>query len=690
MPRRSITDVPSTPHFDFLTGTFALSHWKIPYIATTMAMEDAAASLNLATDLPGSEQIAWRLDELYQRDIDWPRVERQIVPYLNNLEVPQFFNSITIALLPFDTESGMLIGDFADEERWQAPKLEAAERFEKVIEVGPIVLGFWEDWSNPSDPGFRAGQLRWNSRQVFAAAIDGQHRLAAIKVVASGSRSNLAETRIPVLLLVFDRRLGFVEAEHRPTVEILRALFIDLNKHAQVVTRARQILLDDRDPHAVCVRQMVGTQMTEHLDELNELPPRLPLSLVDWHSEQAKFDEGPYLSTVLGLDWMVSKVLNTGPLRDFTDYRGVRKQISAIESQLGVSLSLARKRLDDLENIRLVPFVYTDDDLDLIENAFGSTWAEPLSHLLTKLSPYQGFISQRVARDSLSLEFQTWYMLYRRRQGDQYEGKATQEYRRFLGRLQNRDEPIGETKFQGILTALDRGKFGNLAFNVAFQRALVEAMIEYSKIRSSAIDEVAEVEPSEIEFEDLDVDIDLDEDEEDLEAEGDEVSDSEGFGYPQPATMGADLSARAHEFVDAMNVLIQGFPDVQTIDAEFVGSTLSPYFWLGTLRKPEGGIDFTQSASSRAKELLFVVALMRLYSELVAEEDADFDDFWDWVLAQDGPSVARRARRALARYSKVNGGGGRVLKAFDELHDEDSALLEAESRLRFVWSQMGL
>src|SRR5690606_14325219 len=105
-------------------------------------------------------------------------------------------------------------------------------------------------------------------------------------------------SRVPVILLLFDERVGFAAPEERPTVELLRGLFIDLNKNAQTVSRARQILLDDRDPHAVCVRRLVGSQLREDLNELGGSEPRLPLALVDWHREQAKFDDGPYLSTV--------------------------------------------------------------------------------------------------------------------------------------------------------------------------------------------------------------------------------------------------------------------------------------------------------------------------------------------------------------------------------------------------------
>ncbi|NDB68928.1 MAG: hypothetical protein EB015_13155, partial [Methylocystaceae bacterium] len=76
----------------------------------------------------------------------------------------------------------------------------------------------------------------------------------------------------------------------------MRKLFIDLNKHAQKVSRARQLLLDDREPLALAIRKTIGADLnlkptgaTEHglpIGADGEFQTRLPLELVDWHGEQ--------------------------------------------------------------------------------------------------------------------------------------------------------------------------------------------------------------------------------------------------------------------------------------------------------------------------------------------------------------------------------------------------------------------
>ena len=86
--RPVVVDIPATPQFDFLYGRYKLSSWAIPYFSTIMSMRAAADSLGLSADSPGSDAVKWQLDELYQREIDWPRVERRIVPYLSEMDKP--------------------------------------------------------------------------------------------------------------------------------------------------------------------------------------------------------------------------------------------------------------------------------------------------------------------------------------------------------------------------------------------------------------------------------------------------------------------------------------------------------------------------------------------------------------------------------------------------------------------------
>ena len=698
---RTIEDVSATKNFDFLYGSFRLSKWEIPYFATTVSLKDAATDLRLTSEIPGAEAIEWSLTELYQRDIDWPRVERQIVPYLRNAEIPQFFNSITIALLPYDSTRGRLAAGFDGSIDWLPPQLTKPEMFRKELRVGPIVFGFWDEWDTPADAEFRSGRMRWNTEQVFGVAIDGQHRLAAIKNLASSgsASSNIKGSRVPVIFLLFDEKVGFRGPTKPPTVELLRALFIDLNKHAQTVKRGRQILLDDRDPHAICVRDLIAEKLSNNADALYSAPPRLPLSLVDWHSEQAKFDSGPYICTVLGLDWIVIRTLDTKPISDWTDYVAISRQIARLESRLGIDLSAARTRLAELQNVQMSSFAYLEDDLDIIRGGFGDIWRRPILRLLTEFQPYADLVAQRVQDGSYSMQYQQWYQLYESAQKEgSMGGHATIEYGQFLQRAgTDETNPRGEAEFLKILNAQQSAKrLGSLAFNVVFQRAMVEAFLEYGQFGENAITELTLVdEDQDVDFGDLALDEDLDLEAEDEAEEADEVdaSERETAVLQKDATLKSQYDARSAEFVRSQNRLVSLLPDVLQVEATFSTSQgENAKFWLGSLLKAEGGIDFTQGASTRAKDLLFIVAAMCLYDDSREPgAESDFDDFWAECQDSSSGQVCRKVNRVLKRMSNNDSSlGGRILRSRGKDHYSDAALVEVYERLRFMWLGLGL
>ena len=97
---KSATTVRKTPNFDFIFGRYSHSHSAVPYFQVSMSFGDISTYLNLVSEMPGASAMNWKVEELFQRDIDWGRVTRKIVPYLKQREQPHFFNSLTIALLP--------------------------------------------------------------------------------------------------------------------------------------------------------------------------------------------------------------------------------------------------------------------------------------------------------------------------------------------------------------------------------------------------------------------------------------------------------------------------------------------------------------------------------------------------------------------------------------------------------------
>ena len=536
-------------------------------------------------------------------------------------------------------------------------------------------------------------------------ALDGQHRLAAIQQFVAHPRvpqAPLRATSVPVIFVVLDPQFGYETPAPRSLVEVLRVMFIDLNKHAKIPTRARQILLDDKDPTSVCVRALVGETVTGGIADLEATPPRLPLALVDWHTEQAKFDDGPYVTTILTLDWAISALLGAKPVQNFMDYGAIRNQVRVLTQWLKIRMESAYQRLEDLESVKLQPFSYSDspdnDELHLISTAFQRYWNPAFISLLTEFLPYRELIELRKADGTLTLDFSNWYRLYHQQRQDPYDGRATQEYNQFVGRLQLGDRPIGEEKLKRLSGNIEAHK-RSLAFNVVFQRAYFLAFREWIRVQDADLHDLESLEDVAPFSEDADG-------EEGETAPGAaEESDSEvpraesgadpadGDDGGVATAFATEVQRRTQEFVTCLNAVVEREPDI--LQHDFVierddGS--SQRFWAGTLITPQETIDFTQGASNRAREILFWIVAMQMYDRHTdPAAESDFEAFWGETLEPEWLSYMKRVKRSVDRFAKEErSAGGRILRARDDEFDEDASREEARWRMEWLWRVLEL
>ena len=654
-----------------------------------MPIDDAATSLRLATDLPGWDDINWTLEELYQREVDWMRVERKIVPYLRSTAQPQFFNALTIALLPLESNISTVTTCFDRAMKWQPPELKEPGRFGKTLTVGPVACGYWEDWADFSAAEAKTGQMRWNPEQVFAVALDGQHRLAAIKkfVEKPGTADRQTkDTAVPVIFVVLDPEFGYVAPRRKPVVEVLRTVFIDLNKNAKIPSRARQILLDDKDSTSVCVRALIGKALCDDIGELRAAPPRVPLSLVDWHTEQAKFDDGPYVTTILVIDWIIAELTGAKPIQDFMDYSAIRRQLVALKKSLYLDMDAAYERLAEIEKIEMRPFGFLEDELGMISRAFQAVWNPVFVELLTEFSPYQRIIELRGRRNAFTRDFSNWYRLRWHHKKDKYAGRATEEYNRFLGRLSTREKPLGQTQLDGILADIEGIKHRNLAVNVVFQRAY---FLAFAQLRSVKDTDLGELVPDDIDFDELE---DGEDDNVSLEESTVSVGAGAGGSGDSRDEGARHLLNRAKKFVQAMNTLLEAIPEILDPECTFAAADGEERrFWLGTFLTADQGIDFTLGASRRGQEVIFWVVAMQMYDELVEPEaDSAFDNFWK-VLKESSGGLTNRVWRSVRRFSdKDTSAGGRILAARGEEFTPERSREEVRCRMAWLWQELGL
>ena len=401
------------PHYTELRpsmhGSFNLSKTEIPYIQTLMTLKEVEAELKLIENLPSDLRSKWTLEELFQREVDWNRVEHQLLRgYLKRANKIKFFNSITVALLPTN-EKGMLDSSYGDTPNPPAAPANLTAASWSSVDVGGLQIFRYEKNS--------FAYLRWDPKRIFPATIDGQHRLAALKEFArSGNLTQaMLDTKVSIIFLILDKRAGLsIDASHfganeNPILKIVREVFIDLNMNARPVIRSRQILVDDQDIESVCLRTLLASRIGE------DQPDKLPLGLVHWqHNVGAKFNTGlntaPFITTVELLYLIIRDLLDLKrPLNDPLDEGLVRKFVQSLEDALSISDHLKENpnRFPNLapfgtyveenylrEGFEL-PFVNPPPQyIRVCADSFDTRWRPMFVRLLCEFKPYKDFIAK--------------------------------------------------------------------------------------------------------------------------------------------------------------------------------------------------------------------------------------------------------------------------------------------------------
>ncbi|HEX5754352.1 MAG TPA: DNA sulfur modification protein DndB [Archangium sp.] len=326
-----------------LHGEYTLSpHVTVPYLNASIEIERAVLELRTYDQIPPNLEQRWSLEELYQREIDYDRIEKDIVNgYLKDPNKLKFFNAITILLFPKNPDGSGASG-FQDYEG-NDPRIPYEDQdFDssfgqdnaKRVVFGGVQYVRLEQF----------GRLRWDLARVDAVAVDGQHRLAALRKWYESKQQTLEpferKTVVPILFLLINEKIGFKmksEGNKSSMRAIAREIFTDLNKNAKKVDEAREIILDDKSLTALCARTLVTRETCKDDAEL------LPLSLVRWQEANNRFDQSYYLNSLLNLHQLVDLVLNLKVPNDPLDEDEVGAYIQSLDASLGGE----SKALDD-------------------------------------------------------------------------------------------------------------------------------------------------------------------------------------------------------------------------------------------------------------------------------------------------------------------------------------------------------
>ena len=317
--------------------------------------------VSLISDIPGSE--CWPVRELFQRDVDNKRITDFLLPYLQNPGRIKFFNPLTLTLLPVQenevlTEMPRMV-EFAKEDdghTWEVLEREGYHRVRWVRDEEQYAL------------------LEWHDTRTKLVAIDGQHRLSALKRFwkdhASPLHQDFRSWRIPVVIVSF--RVG-TGPQRPPTVlDVVRNIFVYINTEAKRVSRAREILLSDESVNKVCTQELIQRAHDNDLLADGERDQSVwPLLLYNWREEAGVSARGA-LEVGEICDWFANYVLG----EDFKDDQEVALGVDA-----GHPLHAAfhRERLTHAES-------------ESVREVASRRVLPALWHLLENFSPYASYV----------------------------------------------------------------------------------------------------------------------------------------------------------------------------------------------------------------------------------------------------------------------------------------------------------
>ena len=198
------------------------------YYLVKMNMREVAESVKFAHDIYEDQT----LDEAIQRSLNEPRVKTKIVTYLQRQQ-DRFFASIVVAAL-------------GGNPKWYPVLIEGDPRFEVLAADERLNKSF--------------GVLAFDGSQEYYA-LDGQHRLAAIKTLIDPTNpealyapDGFRDEEISVLVVVPK------EAELPDEfLQRYRRLFGNLNRYAKPMDLVTSIIMDEDDAFAIVTRRLISS-----------------------------------------------------------------------------------------------------------------------------------------------------------------------------------------------------------------------------------------------------------------------------------------------------------------------------------------------------------------------------------------------------------------------------------------------
>jgi len=234
------------------------------YYITKMTAFELSGQVGIASEL--TDWNALTLEELYQRDLNRKRVEDEIAPYLANAK-DRFFGSIIVWILGDEVVTFEPVGEFVSV---------SAAYSRAAKSLGFLIID--------------------NSQQRSGlVALDGQHRLAALREVVQGNTDGEFRGAVCTdeIAVIFVR-----DADVRGA----RDLFTVLNRSARKVSKNDVLIMGEVDGAAIVARRLTSSSLLAP-NGLGNRP------LVKWESNTIN-QKDSQLTTLNAVYEVVKKVAN--------------------------------------------------------------------------------------------------------------------------------------------------------------------------------------------------------------------------------------------------------------------------------------------------------------------------------------------------------------------------------------------
>ncbi len=327
-------------------------------------------NIKLIEEIEGSDK--WAVRDLFQRRVDHKRINGKggLIEYFDNNDIAKFFNPLTLVLLPMDgheVKSDLQLGN--------TQRNIDIDEFQYNVSGDQEYFKFFEHAD-----GAEYSHVSWDDTKVKIVAVDGQHRLTALKTLWNRDNpgEDISNMSIPVVLLGYFKFRE--EGSNSNLLEVVRSTFVSINSKAQAINESRRILLDDESVNCVCTQEIVeyahsNDQASEGYDE-----NKMPLMMIDWRGEESGGKEEKSPTAIFKVrdiyDWLHSFIL------------GNAETPREIENRI-----IPRLSLDNLHpefNVTDFPLDY--DHSQIVRDQFKKSLLPAIMYTIENVLPFKRYI----------------------------------------------------------------------------------------------------------------------------------------------------------------------------------------------------------------------------------------------------------------------------------------------------------